>query len=104
MNERAPIGDRGQPELPPVAAGDRLTVSLQVPPVFMSAELAAAYLGIGVTLFRAMVADGRLPGPVEIGGKKGATGRGVRSLWYRPALDAAAHAIVYDAGDGELVA
>lgn len=46
----------------------------------LSREQAAAYLGIGPTLFDDMVADGRMPLPKEIG---------ARRVWDRRALDEA---------------
>lgn len=46
----------------------------------LSRELAAAYLGVGVTKFDEMVADGRMPGPKLVDRRK---------LWDRYALDAA---------------
>jgi hypothetical protein len=45
---------------------------------------AAAYIGIGVTLFRAMVADGRMPKPKLINS---------RQVWDRRAIDRAFDAL-----------
>ena len=88
----------------PGATREGLAVTMQVTPLFLPIEQAAAYMGIGPTLFRAMVADKRIPEPLQLGSKRGATGRGVRSLWYRPALDAAAHKLAVEADEDELVA
>lgn len=45
---------------------------------------AADYIGVGVTLFDAMVDDGRMPQPKEINS---------RMVWERPALDEAFRAL-----------
>lgn len=44
--------------------GDVLPLSL--PPIGISREQSAAFVGVGVTLFDEMVADGRMPGPKYI--------------------------------------
>ena len=44
----------------------------------LSREQAAAYIGVGVTTFDAMVADGRMPKPRRINGRK---------VWDRIELD-----------------
>lgn len=46
----------------------------------LSRDSAAAYLGIGVTLFDAMVGDGRMPRPKEVN---------ARRVWDRYAIDTA---------------
>jgi predicted DNA-binding transcriptional regulator AlpA len=46
----------------------------------LSRAQAAAYIGVGTTLFDAMVRDGRMPGPFKIG---------ARVIWDRRKLDAA---------------
>lgn len=55
-----------------------------LPPRGLSREQAAAYLGIGTTLFDALVKEGTLPGPKHLRG---------RTVWDRHALDAAFEAI-----------
>lgn len=47
-------------------------------------EESAARVGVGVTLFDAMVADGRMPQPHEIGG---------RTVWDREEVDSAFKAL-----------
>jgi hypothetical protein len=49
-------------------------------PIGLSREVAAAYIGVGVTKFDEMVADGRMPKPKRVDG---------RLVWYRKALDIA---------------
>lgn len=46
----------------------------------LSREQAAGYVGVGVSKFDEMVADGRMPGPKEIDRRK---------VWDRRGLDAA---------------
>jgi hypothetical protein len=46
----------------------RLIGSLAYPPRGMDADHAAAYLGLGVTKFREMVAAGLLPPPLDLDG------------------------------------
>lgn len=50
------------------------------PPRGLSRDEAARYVGIGTTLFDAMVQDGRMPGPKVINS---------RTVWDRLELDAA---------------
>ena len=50
------------------------------PPRGLSRDEAARYVGIGVTLFDQMVADGRMPGPKVINSRK---------VWDRQRLDVA---------------
>ncbi|MCP1852104.1 MULTISPECIES: MerR family transcriptional regulator [unclassified Bradyrhizobium] len=50
------------------------------PPRGMSRDEAARYVGVGVTKFDQMVADGRMPRPKRIDG---------RAIWDRLRLDAA---------------
>jgi excisionase family DNA binding protein len=50
------------------------------PPRGMDREEAARYVGVGVTKFDQMVADGRMPRPKKVDG---------RVLWDRMKLDAA---------------
>lgn len=58
------------------------------PPRGLSREDAARYVGVGTSLFDAMVADGRMPKPVRIG---------KRVVWDRLKVDAA----FADLGDAE---
>jgi predicted DNA-binding transcriptional regulator AlpA len=58
-----------------------------LPPRGLNRVQAAAYIGVGVTKFDQMVADGRMPGPKRIDG---------RVLWDRYALDAAFGALPDD--------
>lgn len=51
-----------------------------VEPRGLNREQAAAYIGVGTTMFDDMVKDGRMPGPVRIG---------ARVVWDRFKLDAA---------------
>jgi predicted DNA-binding transcriptional regulator AlpA len=50
----------------------------------LSRAQAAAYVGVGTTLFDAMVRDGRMPAPFKIG---------ARVIWDRRKLDAAFDAL-----------
>ena len=54
-------------------------VEAAYPPRGLSREEAARYVGVGVTLFDEMVADGRLPRPKRINS---------RVVWDRFAIDA----------------
>ena len=58
----------------------KLQDQLSYPPRGMSREQAARYVGIGVTKFDEMVADGRMPKPKRIDG---------RVVWDRLQLEAA---------------
>lgn len=58
----------------------RLLDSISYPPRGLSREEAARYVGVGVTLFDEMVADGRMPKPKRVNS---------RVLWDRFALDIA---------------
>jgi excisionase family DNA binding protein len=71
-----------------VARTDVLPSSLA--PRGLSRVEAAAYLGVGVSKFDQMVADGRMPGPKRIDGRK---------VWDRIGLD---HAFDALPGDGEV--
>jgi excisionase family DNA binding protein len=51
-----------------------------LPPRGLSRAQAAEYVGVGVTKFDQMVADGRMPNPKRIDG---------RTVWDRAAVDAA---------------
>lgn len=65
---------------PTPAKSDRL--SNQCPLPFrrgLNREQAAAYVGVGTTLFDELVADGRMPKPIRIN---------ARTIWDRVALDA----------------
>lgn len=61
-----------------------------LPPRGLSREEAAAYIGIGTTKFDQMVADGRMPPPKKIDGRK---------VWDRLRLDSAFAALPTDGGD-----
>jgi predicted DNA-binding transcriptional regulator AlpA len=63
-------------------------VDLAYPPRGLARDEAARYVGVGVTLFDEMVADGRMPPPKRIN---------TRLLWDRLALDGA-FADLADAG------
>ena len=60
---------------------------LSLPPRGLSRTEAAAYIGVSPTLFDAMVADGRMPGPKRINS---------RTVWDRLKLDAAFDALPDD--------
>lgn len=62
-----------------------------LPPRGLSREEAAAYIGVGTTKFDALVADGRMPAPKRIDGRR---------VWDRLALDKA-FAALPDEGGGE---
>jgi len=55
-----------------------------LPPRGLSRTEAAAYIGVSPTLFDAMVADGRMPGPKRIN---------ARTVWDRLKVDAAFDAL-----------
>lgn len=57
------------------------------PPRGLSRDLAARYIGVGVTEFDEMVADGRMPMPRRIGGRR---------VWDRFSIDAAFDALSED--------
>jgi predicted DNA-binding transcriptional regulator AlpA len=65
--------------------GDILPASL--PPRGLSREESAAYVGVGATKFDEMVADGRMPAPKKIDGRK---------VWDRLNLDSAFVALPTD--------
>jgi predicted DNA-binding transcriptional regulator AlpA len=54
------------------------------PPLFLTREEAAEYVGVSVAVFDAEVAAGRWPKPERRGAK------GTKPTWHRAALDAAA--------------
>jgi hypothetical protein len=56
----------------------------------LGAEEAAIYVGVGATLFRAMVSDGRMPRPRLIN---------ARRLWDVDELDAAFKSLPREGGD-----
>ena len=58
-----------------------------LPPRGLSRVQAAAYIGIGVTLFDQLIADGRMPKPKRIN---------ARTVWDREQLDAAFAALPDD--------
>ncbi|MCB0221066.1 MAG: hypothetical protein KDH09_15320 [Chrysiogenetes bacterium] len=57
-----------------------MTRRANIEPRGLNREQAAAYIGVGTTLFDAMVKDGRMPDPIRIG---------ARAIWDRWKLDAA---------------
>jgi len=61
-----------------------------LPPRGLSREEAAAYIGIGATKFDQMVADGRMPPPKKIDGRK---------VWDRLRLDSAFAALPTEGGE-----
>ncbi len=69
------------------------------PPIGLSREQAAQFIGVGTTKFDEMVKDGRMPAPKKINGK---------TVWYRPALEEAFVALPSDEDanpwDGDKVA
>jgi predicted DNA-binding transcriptional regulator AlpA len=75
-------------------AADRPTcLPGSLPPRGLSRPQAAEYVGVGVTKFDAMVADGRMPKPKRIDG---------RTIWDRLRLDEAFAALDEDgAADSE---
>lgn len=60
------------------------TLPANLPPIGLSREASAAYVGVGTTKFDEMVADGRMPKPKRVDG---------RTIWSRKALDAAFEAL-----------
>ena len=54
--------------------------AISYPPRGLSHDEAARYVGVGLTVFDEMVADGRMPGPKQINS---------RAVWDRVALDIA---------------
>jgi predicted DNA-binding transcriptional regulator AlpA len=65
-------------------------VALQIAPRGLSRDQAAAYIGVGVTLFDKMVMDGRMPPPKKINSRK---------VWDRQGLDEAFYALPDDGQD-----
>lgn len=61
-----------------------------LPPRGLSRGAAAAYIGVGVTLFDEMVADGRMPTPKRIN---------TRTVWDRHLLDEAFAALPSEDAD-----
>lgn len=61
-----------------------------LPPIGLSREASAAYIGVGTTKFDEMVADGRMPKPKRIDG---------RTVWSRKALDEAFEALPDEASN-----
>jgi hypothetical protein len=76
-------------------ASDHRSTSLPatLAPRGLNREQAAEYVGVGVTLFDRLVADGKLPKPVEVNSRR---------IWDRWALDASFGALaeMTAAGDG----
>jgi hypothetical protein len=62
----------------------------QLCPRGLSRDQAAAYVGVGVTKFNEMVADGRMPPPKHVDG---------RVIWDRYLLDQSFEALDGDDGD-----
>jgi hypothetical protein len=58
----------------------------------LNRQEAAAYVGVGVTLFDEMVNDGRMPKPIEVNS---------RGLWDRQKLDSHFDALADKAATGE---
>jgi predicted DNA-binding transcriptional regulator AlpA len=73
------------------AAADLANAGLA--PRGLSREQAAAYVGVGVTLFDAMVDDGRMPRPKRLN---------ARLVWDRLQLDRAFEAIPDENDDNDL--
>jgi predicted DNA-binding transcriptional regulator AlpA len=74
---RSPRKARREPEpIPPPA--NTLRTELPFPPRGLSREDAAAYVGVSARKFDELVADGRMPKPVRIDGRR---------IWDRRALD-----------------
>jgi hypothetical protein len=63
-----------------MSAGRASVLPVSCPPRGLSRPAAAEYIGVSITKFDAMVADGRMPGPKDIDRRK---------VWDRLALDAA---------------
>ena len=80
-------------ETPPAARPARPSVlPASLPPRGLSRPQAAEYVGVGVTKFDELVADGRMPRPKRIDGRK---------IWDRLAIDESLAALPDegDAGD-----
>ena len=56
----------------------RSSLSANLAPRGLCRETAAAYVGVGATKFDEMVADGRMPQPIHVDGRR---------IWDRRALD-----------------
>jgi len=56
----------------------RSYLPVNLPPRGLCREHAAAYVGVGTTKFDEMVADGRMPKPLHVDGRR---------IWYRRSLD-----------------
>jgi len=69
-----------RPPLEASAGRRRSALPPSLPPIGLSREEAAAYIGVGATLFDAMVADGRMPQPRQAN---------ARRIWHRAELDRA---------------
>jgi hypothetical protein len=69
----------------------RADILPSLPPRGLCREVAAAYVGVGVTLFDRMVADGRMPQPKVANG---------RNVWDRLALDVAFEGLPERQADG----
>lgn len=72
------------------AGAEILPASL--PPRGLSRSAAAAYVGVGTTLFDEMVRDGRMPSPKRINGRR---------VWDRVLLDKAFDALPDEGGHAE---
>jgi predicted DNA-binding transcriptional regulator AlpA len=67
------------------------TLPASLPPRGLSRVQAAAYIGVGVTLFDQLIADGRMPKPKRIN---------ARTVWDREQLDRAFAALPNEDGEG----
>jgi predicted DNA-binding transcriptional regulator AlpA len=65
---------------------------LNCPPIGLSRLQAAEYIGVSSTKFDQLVADGRLPPPRRIDGRK---------VWFRPDVDLAFAALPADTSDAD---
>lgn len=65
----------------------------QLPPIGLDRAQAAAYVGVSISKFDAMVLDGRMPPAKRIDGRR---------VWSRPALDKAFADLPDDAVPGRL--
>ncbi len=63
------IGNNPMPGITEGAQRRAALLPVSLPPIGVSRECAAAYIGVGVTLFDGMVVDGRMPAPRVIGGR-----------------------------------
>lgn len=70
----------------------RDTLPASLPPRGLSRAEAAAYVGVGTTLFDAMVRDGKMPAPKRIH---------ARLVWDRHRLDKAFEALPDEGGQAE---